>query len=66
MHSLHAQRGCCGGGCWKAKLPAGRGREAASAHDLDAQAERSHLPKGDQTHARSKIDQIDGHTILAL
>lgn len=56
VHSLHAQ----GGGCWPGgKLPAGRARQAASAHDLYAQAKRSHLPKGET--ARS-----DGHTIRTL
>ena len=54
MRSLRGQ-----GGCWGEKLPAGRARQAASAHDLDAQAKRSHLPKGET--ARS-----DGHTIRAL
>lgn len=56
MHSLHAQGQ---GGCWGENLPAGHARQAASAHDLDAEAKRSHLPKGET--ARSY-----GHTIHAL
>lgn len=50
MHSLHAhQGGCCG-----KELP-GRPGKAASAHDLDAEAKRSHLPKGETARSYDHI-----------
>ena len=54
MHPLHAQRG----GWGKQQLP-GCARQAAGAHDLDAEARRSHLPKGEATESH---DHACSHT----